>query len=200
MEHRKLCEAVEKEVGRTLSAPSDFKWLSAQVEKHTHERLSPSTLMRAWGYMEENVVPRKVTLNILARFIGYFGYDDFVAHQSLGNSPTNVTSPTGTNTMSQPIATPSTSWRRWMIWSGVVLAVAFLAVLCWFMFCKPAKPDYVTDIKQLSNNRKYYIHTRNMQRGSLGVVNRHLATTYIHACQNRCQDATPFAIIKHNSA
>ena len=64
MEHRKLCEAVEKEVGRTLSAPSDFKWLSAQVEKHTHERLSPSTLMRAWGYMEENVVPRKVTLNI----------------------------------------------------------------------------------------------------------------------------------------
>lgn len=52
MEHRKLCEAVEKEVGRTLSAPSDFKWLSAQVEKHTHERLSPSTLMRAWGYMD----------------------------------------------------------------------------------------------------------------------------------------------------
>ena len=200
MEHRKLCEAVENVIGRTLSAPSDFKWLSAQIEKHTRERLSPSTLMRAWGYMEENITPRKVTLNILARFIGYLGYDDFVARQSSGNTAAIEVSPSVTESTSQPIASSTTSWHRWAIWVGAVMVVVLFAILGWFLCCQPAKPVYVTDLSQLSQNKQYYIHTRNKARGSLGVACRMMATTFSQAAQYRCEEPSTFAIIEHDGA
>ena len=78
-EHKRLREAVEKEANRTMSTPSDFRWLSQFVFERTHQSLSPSTLMRFWGYMA-STAPGKVTLNILSRTLGYTGYDEFVAH------------------------------------------------------------------------------------------------------------------------
>lgn len=200
MEYRKLCKAVEKEVGRTLSAPSDFKWLSAQIEKRTHERLSPSTLMRAWGYMEEYVMPRRVTLNILARFIGYMGYDDFIARQSSDSVAAIAAGPDIIGSTSHPIASSSTSWRRWAIWVGAVLAVVLLAILGWFLFRQPAKAVYVTDLSQLSQNKQYYIHTRNKARGSLGMACRMMATTFSQAARHRCEEPGTFAIIEHGGA
>ena len=74
-DYRKLCEAVERETGRTLTAASDFKWLSEQILERTHELLSDSTLMRLWGY-RQGVEPRKATLDIVAR---YLGFSDFAA-------------------------------------------------------------------------------------------------------------------------
>ena len=64
-DYKSLCTAIEQELRRTPSAPSDFKWISEQIEERTRERLSASTLMRLWGYMD-GVTPRKVTLDILA--------------------------------------------------------------------------------------------------------------------------------------
>ena len=75
IDYRKLCEAVERETGRTLTAASDFKWLSEQILERTHELLSDSTLMRLWGY-RQGVEPRKATLDIVAR---YLGFSDFAA-------------------------------------------------------------------------------------------------------------------------
>ena len=80
-DYKDLCTAIEQELRRTPSAPSDFKWISEQIEERTRERVSASTLMRLWGYME-GVTPRRVTLDILARFLGYMGYEDFMAHQA----------------------------------------------------------------------------------------------------------------------
>ena len=75
-DYKDLCRAVEHETGRTYSASSDFKWLSDRIQERTNELLSTSTLMRLWGY-RQGVAPRKATLDILARYLGYMHYDDF---------------------------------------------------------------------------------------------------------------------------
>jgi hypothetical protein len=63
--------------------------MRVSVKKHsfntllsrTRERLSPTTLKRFWGYLsKEKVDTRPHTLDVLARFVGYNGYDDFCSH------------------------------------------------------------------------------------------------------------------------
>lgn len=79
-DHRLLCRAVERHLNRECKAPSDFKWLSKKIEERTHEYVSHTTLMRLWGYLP-SVSTRTGTLDILARFLGYMGYDDFCRQQ-----------------------------------------------------------------------------------------------------------------------
>ena len=84
IESNALCKAVEKEVGMKPTAPSQFKKIAEQIEERTKEHISYSTLMRLWGAMK-GVEPRRVTLDILAHFLGYMSYDDFVAHQPVAD-------------------------------------------------------------------------------------------------------------------
>ena len=68
-------------MGRRLLVAHDYEELSALVFRHTKEKLSPTTLKRLWGYLSnEKVATRRHTLDVLARFIGYRGYDDFCSH------------------------------------------------------------------------------------------------------------------------
>ena len=80
-----LLELVEKQYGRKLSTTTDFESLSVIIEKTTGELLSSSTLKRLYGYVSLNTVPRKTTLDILARFIGNRDYETF--RISLSNDP-----------------------------------------------------------------------------------------------------------------
>lgn len=188
-EFQKLREAIEKEAQRTLSTPSDFKWLSQFIFERTHERLSTSTLMRFWGYMDQTK-PSKMTLNILARALGYIGYDDFIENKS--DEVENREKSTVPFHIKQ-----RTSQSRWIIWTIAALSVVFLAVIGFFVLKPSPKHVYITDIKQLSNTKQYLIHTRHKLRGSIGLLDRHLATTYSLAEKNRCEEASPFAIIKY---
>ncbi|MCH5176594.1 MAG: hypothetical protein J1F25_01135 [Prevotellaceae bacterium] len=77
MKAKDLCQAVEKMVGKTMYTPRDFEWLSEQIFKQTHEMLSATTLQRLWGYIEDHVQPRRITLDILAHFVGMRSYDAF---------------------------------------------------------------------------------------------------------------------------
>ena len=110
-----LRKAIEQELKHSFTTPSDFKWLADKIEERTHERLSISTLMRLWGYVS-GVSPRKGTLDILARFLGYTGYDDFCR-------------------INRHIGRRSTRWisacwkhlhlsRRWVV--GIVVSLALL--------------------------------------------------------------------------
>jgi hypothetical protein len=73
-----LKKEVERVVGHELREARDFEELSQLLLKGTRERLSPTTLKRIWGYLKnENVQTRPHTLNVLAQFVGYKGYDDF---------------------------------------------------------------------------------------------------------------------------
>ena len=66
-----LLVQVEKQYGRRVATSTDFEALSVDIERLVHEFLSASTLKRLWGYVTSHPVPRKDTLDILCRYIGY---------------------------------------------------------------------------------------------------------------------------------
>ena len=75
-----LKQEVERVFCRQLTEARDFEQLSHLLLSHTHERLSPTTLKRLWGYLKnENVQTRPHTLDVLARYVGYKNYEDFCA-------------------------------------------------------------------------------------------------------------------------
>ncbi len=74
-----LCSSVEAAVGRKMQSPKDFKSLSEIIFTRVHSLISPSTLMRIWGYIDSDVKPRVNTLTQLARFAGFRDWDDFLS-------------------------------------------------------------------------------------------------------------------------
>lgn len=201
MKYDKLVEAIEKDVQRKLSAPSDFKWLSGQIEKRITEHISSSTLMRIWGYMD-GVTPRKVTLNILARFLGYMGYDDFEAKTAdspvpdVSEAPLEAQQRTSDILEKREEPVRKDSKRKWVWWLAILIPVLLAGTGGYFFLSKTEKPVFVTDLGQISSTKQYRIHTRNGRMGSLGVKNRLLSITWENAAERRCEEASTFAIIK----
>ncbi len=83
-----LKEEIVRTAGRQVRTPNDFEWLSERVWERTHERLSPTTLKRFFGYLEEGVQTRVRTLDILARYVGYRDYEAFL--KSSGEAQSNI--------------------------------------------------------------------------------------------------------------
>lgn len=81
--YAQLNREVEKAAKLTASTPKDFESLSEAIARRTGVLLSPTTLKRLWGYLDEPVRPRRTTLNVLARFCGWRDFDDF----TVGNHP-----------------------------------------------------------------------------------------------------------------
>lgn len=79
---KKLLNKIEEAARIQPTIPSEFDVLSNVVWKRTGEYLSSTTLKRLWGYNKEEVKPRKSTLNILARFIGYKDFEDYLERQN----------------------------------------------------------------------------------------------------------------------
>ncbi len=83
-----LKEEIVRMAGRPIRTPNDYEWLSERILERTHERLSPTTLKRFFGYLDEAVIPRAITLDILARFVGYRDFDSFC--QRDGEAQSNI--------------------------------------------------------------------------------------------------------------
>ena len=79
-----ILRQVEKKLGRELCTSSDFEALSIIIEKENGELLSSSTLKRLYGYVSMKPIPRKTTLDILSRYLGYRNFSEFV--QNLKNN------------------------------------------------------------------------------------------------------------------
>ena len=129
-EYQQLCEAIERQMGRAMQSPLDFKWLSERIFERVHETLSPTTLMRLWGY-RTGVVPRQATLDILARFLGYEDYREF-----LNKSKETTESRNGEEAKVESDEGSRGGKRRklrWWILGGVTFAVA---VGVWWLFGK----------------------------------------------------------------
>ena len=73
----KLRELIEAVVERKMKTPKDFEFLSECIFEKFHERISPTTLKRLWGYLSETTTPRKSTLDILSMFVGYDNWKNF---------------------------------------------------------------------------------------------------------------------------
>ncbi len=86
----RLAREIEKAAGRTVKTPRDFDWLSGKIFERTHERISPTTLKRLFGYLAEQVAPRSYTLDVLARFTGYRDYAAFNSNDGGGEPQSNI--------------------------------------------------------------------------------------------------------------
>lgn len=73
----KLRELIEGVIERKMKTPKDFEYLSECIFEKFHEKISPTTLKRLWGYLSESTTPRKSTLDILSMFVGYDNWKDF---------------------------------------------------------------------------------------------------------------------------
>ena len=83
---KQLCLDIEKAIGRELCTPKDFDLLRMFIYERLHTMISATTLKRIWGYLNEEVQTRKGSMNILAQFIGYRDFDDYVAHANALNN------------------------------------------------------------------------------------------------------------------
>ena len=85
-----LREMIERMVGRKMLVPRDFVWLSEKVLERTQQRVSASTLRRFWGYVNEGVTASKFTKNVLAIFLGYADFEEFVLLQGAGEQQSQM--------------------------------------------------------------------------------------------------------------
>lgn len=72
-----LRRRVEETTGITPVTATDFERLSEAVRERIGSLLSPTTLKRIWGYLNENTVPWHTTLDVLVRCCGWHDYADF---------------------------------------------------------------------------------------------------------------------------
>lgn len=76
---KKLCQRVEETAGMAIVKARDFDRLVMLVFERTGSLLSPTTLKRLWGYLNENTVTRRSTLDLLAQYCGWHNYDEFLS-------------------------------------------------------------------------------------------------------------------------
>lgn len=76
---KSLLVAVERYHARPIRTTIDFEALSITIEQQTLERISASTLKRMWGYVSDRHEPRRYTLDVLAKYIGFRDFDQFCA-------------------------------------------------------------------------------------------------------------------------
>lgn len=76
-EIEELKRIVEDRYGRKLETTTDFEVFSLYATKKTGRDISPSTLKRLWGYVNDSHKPRVFTLDILAQYIGHRNYSEF---------------------------------------------------------------------------------------------------------------------------
>ena len=87
---------VEETFGRAATTPLQFEALADDIFRRIGKMLSPTTLKRLWGYLNEPMTPRPTTLDALARYCGWRDYRDFYA----GNTPEIESGNVGTNVIS----------------------------------------------------------------------------------------------------
>lgn len=77
----RMCKVVEACFGSSPKSSRHFEALSDSIHTRTGILLSPTTLKRLWGYLDENVNPRLHTLDTLCRYAGWNGWHDFTDNQ-----------------------------------------------------------------------------------------------------------------------
>ncbi len=70
---------VQQKYDKPLRTTTDFEEFSFHLARHSGIDLSPSTIKRLWGYVNDQHAPRLHTLDKLARYINYSDFDAFCA-------------------------------------------------------------------------------------------------------------------------
>ncbi|MGM9868663.1 MAG: hypothetical protein ACI30R_03415 [Sodaliphilus sp.] len=74
----RLKDEIKSKLKHSLDSPTDFNYLALQVKQVTGEDISSTTLKRFFGYIQTDSATRRSSLSILARYLGYPGWSDYV--------------------------------------------------------------------------------------------------------------------------
>ena len=74
----RMKEDIKGKLDHSLDSPTDFDYLALQVKIVTGEDISSTTLKRFYGYISSQSTMRRSSLGILARYLGYLGWSDYV--------------------------------------------------------------------------------------------------------------------------
>ncbi|MBD1363258.1 hypothetical protein IDJ77_05480 [Mucilaginibacter sp. ZT4R22] len=88
-----LKSAVLLSSGFKSIAPGDCKVISLKVFERTKHSISETTLKRVYGFAYSKFRPSLFTIETMAKYCGYEGWDDFCLKQEIqhaGNNPTNA--------------------------------------------------------------------------------------------------------------
>jgi len=73
-----LRQLVAESAAHSIETSTDFIFLSGEIKGRLKETVSTSTLKRIWGYVDGYASIRTVTLDVLARFVGFPDWETFV--------------------------------------------------------------------------------------------------------------------------
>ena len=132
MNYELICRAVEHSVGYSPRTPKDFDRLSDEIFVRLHQRVSPTTLKRLWGYVASDAVPRQSTLDLLAQFVGCDDYDAFCRQQE-AFSHEALQPQTGAAAEG-----PTAGRHDWMKWGGAGLMLIIALAAAYALLSRPA--------------------------------------------------------------
>lgn len=81
----KFKEAIESKFGEKISYTYQCEALQKSILQSTGEQLGLTTLKRIFGFVAGNNLPRRSTLDILSKYIGYQDFSDFENMQGHGS-------------------------------------------------------------------------------------------------------------------
>lgn len=70
---------LREKIGLAMDRNADFEVLSQAVCDATGERLGVNTLKRLFGYSIDRVTPRRSTMDVIARYLGFADYASLLA-------------------------------------------------------------------------------------------------------------------------
>ena len=141
-----LRQKVEETFGQEIKTPKDFENLSLAVSDCTKDYISATTLKRMWGYLTEPVTPRKATLDVLAKYVGYKDWAAFTQE--------------GPDTPSYSPAPPTRKSGQ----SRIIMVVLLAALVCLIGLlllrnCRMSnRLTSITDSLKTATADKYVIH------------------------------------------
>ncbi len=73
-----LKQDIEDKFNHSFRSATDFDKLEALVKQNSDETLNASTLKRIWGYSKSESKPRRTTLTVLAKVLGFRDWESYV--------------------------------------------------------------------------------------------------------------------------
>lgn len=73
-----LKQDIEDKFNHSFKSATDFDKLETLIKSHSCDTLNASTLKRIWGYSKTDSKPRRTTLTVLAKVLGYRDWESYV--------------------------------------------------------------------------------------------------------------------------